>query len=226
MALADRTNADFCLPTAYQSRRARNAGLTTTDGAQTRVYRWAAEIAAADPSIQTVLDWGTGSGAKLVAFFGHLDTLGADVAERMPTLRARYPHRFWAVCPVPVDADLVLCVDVIEHVADPLALLRQFNAGDWRHLIISTPERNQVARHKYGPGKIRRQQLAGPPANRWHAREWTQAEFVRLVSREIGPPVSVCILGRWNLVVHCSRALPTVPAVEPPAGATAGLNNT
>jgi hypothetical protein len=151
------------------------------------------------------LDWGTGSGSKLVDFLNHLDTLGADVAERLPTLQARFPDRRWAVCPVPVDADLVLCVDVIEHLEDPLALLRHFAAGTWRHLIISTPERTRVARHKYGPGRARRQQLAGPPANRWHAREWTAAEFARLILRELDIVPSLQILGRWNLVLHCQR---------------------
>jgi len=200
-----RDNAALCLPADYKSRRAYNVALKTTDFSQICVYRYAAEIAAADPAVRTVLDWGCGTGWKLLELFGHLDTLGADVDYRLPMLQARFPARRWAVCPVPIDADLVLCVDVIEHLDDPLDLLRQFAAGTWRHLVISTPERERVAKHKCESRHAARRQLAGPPANRWHVREWTASEFARLIRREIGISPEIQILRRWNLVAHCTR---------------------
>lgn len=198
------TNADLCLPAGYTSRPARNDNLHVTDGAQRRVYRYAAGLINGDPTIRMVLDWGCGSGQKLVEYFGHLDTLGADVDYRLPALQSRFPDRRWAVCPVAVDADVVLCIDVIEHVDDPIDLLRQFAHGTWRHLIIATPERELVARHKYRRQRHRLRQRAGPPLNRWHAREWTAAEFAKLITREIGTP-AIKILGRWNLVAHIQR---------------------
>jgi hypothetical protein len=151
-----------------------------------------------------VLDWGCGSGQKLIEFFGHFDTLGADVDYRLPVLQGRYPDRQWSVCPVIVDHDVVLCVDVIEHLDDPLHLIRRFAVGRWRHLIIATPDRDLVAQHKYRRGRDRLRQRQGPPLNRWHAREWTAAEFAQLLRREIGEP-TVTVLGRWNLVAHICR---------------------
>jgi hypothetical protein len=193
------------LPAGYRRRPAVNANLRTTDHAQQRVYQFAAQIAAGDPAVRTVLDWGCGSGWKLAHYFGHLDTLGADVYYRLPVLTARFPTRRWGVCPVAVDADLVLCVDVIEHVDDPLGLLRTFAAGRWRHLVISTPERERVARLKCQTDAERKQQRRGPPLNRWHAMEWTADEFARLLRREFGADPRIQIMGRWNLVASLRR---------------------
>jgi SAM-dependent methyltransferase len=195
---------DYCIKPSYKSRKARNANLTTTDRAQLAVYQLARKIADANPAVRSVLDWGCGTGWKLVDLFGHLDTLGADVDYRLPTLAARFPGRRWGVCPVAVDADLVICADVIEHVDDPAELLRTFTAGRWRHLVISTPERDLVTRHKYLSKTAKRQQRNGPPGNRWHAREWTAAEFSAFIRREIGEP-QISVIGRWNLVAHLRR---------------------
>lgn len=197
---------NYCLPPGYQSRQACNANLTTTDRAQLAVYQFARQIADADQAVQSVLDWGCGSGAKLVQLFGHLDTWGVDVDYRLPVLTARYPTRRWAVCPVPVIADMVLCVDVIEHVDDPTALLQTFAVGTWRHLIISTPERELVAQRKYRDAKSRQRQKTGPPCNRWHAREWTSTEFSAFLLQQLGIRPQIQILGRWNLVAHVRRS--------------------
>lgn len=195
----------YCLAPGYRSRPANNANLKTTDRAQLAIYRYASDIAATDPAVRTVLDWGCGSGYKLIKLFAGYDTLGVDVDYRLPTLQRRYPRRKWAVVPVPAIADLILCVDVIEHVDDPAALLRHFAAGTWRHLIISTPERERVARHKYRSPQHRRRQLAGPPMNPWHTREWTAAEFLLFLSREFHCTPQISVLARWNLVAHVSR---------------------
>jgi SAM-dependent methyltransferase len=197
--------SQYCIRPGYRSRPARNDNLTTTDGAQRCVYQHAAKIAAADPQVKTVLDWGCGTGAKLVEMFGQYQTLGVDVDYRLPTLRARFPDRAWGVVPVAVDADLVLCVDVIEHLDDPAELLRSIAAGRWRHLVISTPERNRVARHKYRSRKARHQERNGPPMNRWHAREWTADEFAALLRHELGATAEIVILRRWNTVAHVVR---------------------
>jgi hypothetical protein len=196
----------FCLPDGYRARLANNEGLQTTDHAQRAVYEYAARIAAVDPQVVTVLDWGTGSGCKLIECFGHLDTLGVDVAWRLPTLTSRYPQRRWGVCPVPIDADMVLCVDVIEHLDDPVELLQKFAAGSWRHLVISTPERQLVASRKRLNKRQKRQQLAGPPINRWHTREWTCQEFSALLLREFCLVPQVTLFGKWNLAAHIQKS--------------------
>ena len=196
---------NYCLPPGYRSRSASTAVLSVTDGAQTRVYRWAAQLAARDPAITSVLDWGCGSGGKLVKFFARYDTLGVDLDYRLASLRARFPDRRWDVVPVPAVADMLLCVDVIEHLDDPAALLRHFHAGRWRHLVLATPERELVARRKYRGRRARRQQRQGPPGNRWHTREWTASEFSHLLTREFDQTPEIHILGRWNLVACLTR---------------------
>jgi 2-polyprenyl-3-methyl-5-hydroxy-6-metoxy-1,4-benzoquinol methylase len=197
-------NATYCLPPGYRSRPANNAGLKVTDGAQRRVYEYAARLASRDAQVRTVLDWGCGSGSKLVEFFQGYDTLGVDVCYRLATLRQRFPSRRWEMVPVPAEADLILCIDVIEHVENPLTLLGHFRSGNWRHLVIATPERELVARKKYR-AQARRQQRRGPPMNRWHAREWTDDEFAQLLTREFQQTPQITVLGRWNLVAHLRR---------------------
>jgi len=178
----------------YRSRPARNNNLKTTDRAQANVYRFARRLADR-AKVASVLDWGCGSGAKLVRLFGHLDTLGIDVDYRLPVLQSRFPDRQWAIAPVPCLADLIICADVIEHLDDPLWLLDEFRRGEWRHLIISTPERD----------RCRGKKDMGPPKNKWHAREWNEAEFAAMIARRLGIVPVTRVLGRHNLVAHVER---------------------
>lgn len=189
-------NADLCLPATYTHRPENNDSLVCHDGGQWRVYRYASRLPG-----RTVLDYGTGSGADLIKYFGTRSTIGVDVLFRLPPLQLRFPGRRWVAAPCPAVADLILCVDVIEHVEDPLELLRHLAAGSWRHMVISTPERDRVAKYKCHSHRDRMRQRAGPPRNPHHVREWTSAEFARLLRREIGEP-TITVLGRWNLVAH------------------------
>jgi hypothetical protein len=197
---------DLCLPARYQDRPPSNDNWEPPDEAMNPVYRWIADRVATDRQIKTVLDWGCGSGAMLVKHFGHLDTLGADVPYRLARQRARFPDRRWAACPIEIVADLVVCVDAIEHLDDPLAMLGAFNAGLWRHLFITTPDRALVAKHKCRTAAEKTRQLNGPPRNPRHTREWTRAEFEKLVTREIKhDSASTALIGRFNIVSHLQR---------------------
>lgn len=202
------TNNELCLPPEYRSRPANNDGFDPPPAGMDPVYRWIARRWARRADVRTALDWGCGTGDMLVKHFGHLDTLGADVPSRLQTLQASYPSRRWASCPVDVHADLVLCVDVIEHLDDPVGLLRTFDAGSWRHLVITTPDRAGVARHKCTSAAAKRSQLTGPPRNTRHTREWTRDEFSMLVRREIGGDWSVVTIGRFNNVAYCQKDTP------------------
>lgn len=197
---------DLCLPPRYRSRLSNNDDWDPPDEAMNPVYRWIASSVAADQQIRTVLDWGCGSGAMLVKHFGNMDTLGTDVPYRLAQQQERFPGRRWSACPVDIDADLVICVDVIEHLDDPISLLRALDSGHWRRLFITTPDRALVAKHKCRTAAEKARQLSGPPRNPRHTREWTRAEFEKLVTREIkSDAASTILIGRFNIVSHLQR---------------------
>lgn len=196
---------DFCLPPAYRSRPANNDGWEPPDEAMNPVYAWIACRVATDHRIRTVLDWGCGSGAMLVKHFGHLETIGVDVPYRLQQQRKRFPKRRWESCSARAEADLIVCVDVIEHVDDPAELLRMFSAGRWRQLFITTPERDLVAKYKCRTPAEKLRQTSGPPRNLRHTREWTIDEFDRFIRREVAGSISVRLVGRFNIIAYVSR---------------------
>lgn len=143
---------------------------------QAEVYRLAAEVVAAE-GLRSVLDVGCGPGGKL------LEHLGGRVAELAgvdrPASAAAWPTPsgnavFYAVDLASEDVslgrtfDLVMSVDVVEHLDDPdrlLDFMRAHMHGRSRFLL-STPER-EVLR---GPGN-----LGSPKAE--HVREWSRDEL-------------------------------------------------
>jgi 2-polyprenyl-3-methyl-5-hydroxy-6-metoxy-1,4-benzoquinol methylase len=69
--------------------------------------------------------------------------------------------------------DLLVCADVIEHVEQPVFLLRRLAEllADGGQLLISTPDRMRFDL----PTPL------GPPNNPRHVREWTRDEFELLL---------------------------------------------
>jgi hypothetical protein len=187
----------------YRCRAENNRGISVPDNAQRNVYQFAASI----PDVQSVIDWGTGSGAKLVELFADRQTIGVDVAEKVAAARARFPKHNWRVLPSEIDCDLLIVADVIEHLADPIELIKVIDAGRWRHCVISTPERDLA----------RSVNDLGPPKNPRHVREWNTGEFVRFIRKQqLGKIESVRVLGEYNLVVHLLRldSLPQQPPTD------------
>lgn len=142
----------------------------STDEWQKEVYDLAARLAK-DNDCSSVLDVGCGSGYKLVHQLGHLDTTGIEVNPTYSFLLNTYPDRKWllfdSVEPANLQTDMVVCADVIEHLQNPDDLLDFLSDINFRLLVISTPERDQVA------GKMD----FGPPENTAHYREWNAVEF-------------------------------------------------
>jgi len=130
--------------------------------------------------LRTVTDIGCGGGSKLVDILGQFETTGLDLPATIEQVRVKFPDRNWVAgsfdqVDLPT-ADLVVCADVIEHVANPDALMR-FIAGVAKdRVVISTPDRDL----EYG-GRTRYR--FGPPANQTHVREWTFGEFEAYVAR-------------------------------------------
>jgi SAM-dependent methyltransferase len=133
----------------------------------------------------SVLDVGTGSGVKLERILApHVNVaVGLDQGSGIRLASRRAPHIEWVegdlltVGPWQRLAgrsfDLVVCADVIEHVEDPVVLLRHITSQMGAHslLLISTPDRLRFDR----PNTL------GPPDNPRHVREWTRDEFELLL---------------------------------------------
>lgn len=182
----------FEIKNGYQDQGAINSGLTSSDHAQRNVYEYAVSTAL---GIKSVFDIGCGNGFKLIDLFGHLDTTGMDVAEQINRCRKRFPERQWVEAPQLMSADLILSVDMIEHLDDPVPILNAIRDLNWQHFIISTPERDIC----------RGIDSMGPPKNPRHCREWNQKEFVTLIEKLVGPVSESIVLGEYNHVVRLSR---------------------
>jgi 2-polyprenyl-3-methyl-5-hydroxy-6-metoxy-1,4-benzoquinol methylase len=148
----------------------------STDEWQPSVYELAVSIA---KKLQdhTIIDLGCGSGYKLIHKLGNFDTIGIEVQPTYSWLKKKYPERKWllfdSVNPSELEAGLVICSDVIEHIPDPDKLMEFIQKMNFDWLIISTPERDAVAgKNDYGP-----------PRNTAHYREWNVAEFNEYVNK-------------------------------------------
>jgi SAM-dependent methyltransferase len=149
----------------------------STDEWQKEVYQLAADLAKQSHH-NTILDVGCGSGYKLVNMLGDFDTTGIEVNPTYEWLKKNYPHKEWLLFdevlnPGNLETDMVLCADVIEHLANPDDLLDFISDINFKILVISTPERDAVA----GNNDF------GPPENTAHFREWNAVEFKNYLRR-------------------------------------------
>ncbi len=147
---------------------------------QDPVYRVAARLARRRAMVP-VVDVGCGTGHKLVHRIGAVTDrfVGADQPSAMAIARSKFPERRWVEGDIGDDGfwaelaaeepGLVLCVDVIEHVDDPVALLLRLRAlaGGSGRVLLSTPDR----------ARMERSPILGPPTNPRHIREWTRDEL-------------------------------------------------
>ena len=147
-----------------------------TDQWQNAVYETANSILL-EIKGESVIDVGCGSAFKLIRLFGNLNTTGIEIADTYQWLLKTHPTKKWIdfaeAKPSQLQADLVICADVIEHVSNPDDLMNFLQEIYCRRLVISTPERNRVRGNKD----------FGPPENSTHYREWDQVEFYNYVSK-------------------------------------------
>ena len=166
---------------------------------QVPVYRLAASLAK-QHGFKSVADFGCGHGVKLRKYVasGDLSAIGIDQKSGIDLARSAHPEGTWIEADLATDEawhdleasglnfDLALCVDVIEHVDDPAALLRSFRrllSKVGANLLISTPDRSLIEAPR----------MMGPPHNIRHVREWTSTEFTQLLKRE-----GFDVQGQWN----------------------------
>lgn len=141
---------------------------------QDGVYR-AAWRHAVERGYHRIADFGCGSAFKLTKYFSRFDTTGYEIEPTLGFLREKYPDRRWCdgAAVESFDADLLICADVLEHLADPLALLQKVRRSPVAVVFLSTPSLEMLA----GRGKSFR---LGPPDNKSHINEWATDEFRNL----------------------------------------------
>lgn len=165
----------YCIKDGYKHRTSEKFFNDTknTDKFQKEIYKYARQLLD-DMNLSSVLDVGCGSGYKLINNFDN--TVGADLESTVNFLKDKYPNREWMVSDFEdlnhgLEFDMILCVDVIEHVLCPDKLLTYLNSFNFVTGIISTPERDIIR----GPLDM------GPPYNTHHIREWNSEEFKKYV---------------------------------------------
>lgn len=151
-------------PVAFDDRK-------QTDYWQNEVYRFANRIAT-ERKYRRVVDFGCGSAFKLMKYFAGFDTVGVEIEPALSFLRRTYPHRCWlsGENDEPLAGDMLICSDVIEHLADPIGLLERMRGSPVRAIVLSTPALEILSERGESP-------RLGPPNNRSHINEWTTREF-------------------------------------------------
>ena len=128
-------------------------------------------VQATETKPKSVFDVGCGSGFKLVKYFKKCFTVGSEVEPTLGFLKEKYPDRKWILSdfniPPTQDFDLVLCLDVIEHLEKPEVLMEYLRKLKTHKIVISTPVRTKEE---------------GSPINEYHIREWSIYEFHKFIS--------------------------------------------
>ena len=143
---------------------------SNTDNWQLEVYKKAKELVEIN-NYKTIIDYGCGSGYKLVNYFEKYDTHGIDLSPTYEFLLKKYPQRKWLRFGDfemnELSGDVVICSDVIEHVLNPDELIDNIKKiKDIKYYVFSTPDRDLAPTKSFGP-----------PSNPTHIREWNFKEF-------------------------------------------------
>jgi SAM-dependent methyltransferase len=186
----------FCLPPGYRQQESLdthdefntepywNAERIDASGFyQHHVYRWATKLILRN-NLTSVLDIGCGPGTKLARLIRPIcqDTLGVDLETTITVARELHPDLLFE--PIDLDHpgalgdrafDLIICADVIEHLADARVLLENIRSAchtDSR-VLLSTPDRDRT-----------RGRSCMESTKKEHVREWTLSEFSVFLSQE------------------------------------------
>jgi len=176
---------NYCIKEDYISRNEyhQNVQIESGDKFQDEVYSYARQILDKH-KYNKVLDIGCGSSFKLMKYFRDKLFTGLDLEPNLTWLKETYPYFDYRLSdfndPPKDDFDLVICSDVIEHVLDPDQMMEFFNNINFKHLVLSTPERNIIQHVQKQMGWDVEEN--GPPANICHVREWSRSEFAEYVS--------------------------------------------
>ena len=162
---------NYCIKSGYLHREFPETYNDTPnkDEWQQEVYR---EVRSNLSGPETIVDFGCGSGYKLLTYFCGFQRTGYEIGNTLDWLRKTYPLADWrSPEDGPIKADVVICADVIEHVMYPDLLIRQLLEFQADRYFISTPNRDRLS------------QQDGPPRNQSHVREWNADEFARYIDQ-------------------------------------------
>ena len=168
----------YCIKDNYKHRTNENYfdDTNSTDEWQKEVYQYARKIVD-DNQYHTVLDFGCGSGFKLINNFKEYNTIGIDVPQTVQHLKNVYPGRTWlSSLDAQNDIDVFIASDVIEHMLNPDILIEYIKKCSPKDIILSTPDRDLVVKYLDGSND-------GPPQNDCHVREWNSREFIKYISK-------------------------------------------
>ena len=177
---------NYCIKEGYVCREEyhQNVQIGSDDKFQDEVYQRARQILD-EHKYTKVLDIGCGSSYKLIKYFRDKPFTGLDLEPNLAWLKETYPYFDYRLSdydnPPEDNFDLVICSDVIEHVLDPDQMIDFINSIDFKHLVLSTPERAIIQEVQRKMGWDVKEN--GPPANICHVREWTKDEFAEYVSQ-------------------------------------------
>jgi len=134
-----------------------------------------------------LVDVGCGHADKICQRHGEFEVIGLDTPENVAWCRDHFSFGQWL--PVNLEEEqcellpeevlneaVIICADVIEHMIDPLPLVRTLRG--WlsraRYCVLSTPDRHLV----------RGRWHQGPPKNPCHVREWKASELKRFLESQ------------------------------------------
>jgi SAM-dependent methyltransferase len=150
---------------------------------QPDVYRLADVLAGSSGA--AIIDVGCGKGGKLQELSRRHLVIGIDIGTNIAYCREQHAFGRWIehdlsepgalpLDDVNLDGSVIVCADVIEHLVDPMPLLRNLRgcADRGACIVLSTPERSLLH------GRWDK----GPPFNRAHVREWTIGELRALLA--------------------------------------------
>jgi len=134
-----------------------------------------------------ILDVGCGEGftiERLLRVDGHLPIQGVDYDfQALLQAKREHPHIFFQrgdIRGLPFAADsfeLVLCLEVLEHLPDPLPALKELRRVSSRHCLISVPNEPFFMLANFLRGKNIRAWGNDPE----HLHKWTPTQFIRMV---------------------------------------------